>query len=292
MAARQVRELGNLQTLADAEFQVFSQWGEDGIIEWLVHHASDVPESFIEFGVGDYREANTRFLLATRNWRGLVIEASDADVARIKSDAVSWRHDLTAVSSFITRSNIGQLIRSYGFGGELGILSIDIDGNDYWVWEAIDCVRPWLVIAEYNAVFGDLLPITVPPDDGFIRQRAHYSNLYYGASIAALCRLGEAKGYALLGTNRAGNNAFFVRNDRRSAVADRIADRRPRPSRFREARDRQGRLTLLGGTDRLAQIRECPVVNVASGETLPIGQAGALYSERWLSMMRGHAPAS
>jgi len=87
-------------------------------------------------------------------------------------------------------------------------LSIDIDGNDYWVWEAIDSVDPVMTICEYNAVLGDLYPIAIPYDPAFTRTVPNYHHLYYGASIAALQMIAQRKRYTFLGSNSAGNNAF------------------------------------------------------------------------------------
>ena len=127
--------------LNENEFRVFSQFGEDGIIQFLL--TADwrrVPERFIEFGVEDYQEANTRFLLFQRYWSGLVIDGSSENVDRIHRSGICWARTLTALSSFVTTENINQLITNAGFSGPLGLLSVDIDGNDYWVWKAINCV--------------------------------------------------------------------------------------------------------------------------------------------------------
>ena len=213
IASRQIRDMTSIQRLADVEFGVFSQWGEDGILEWIIAQIDDVPESFVEFGVEDYRESNTRFLLQNRNWRGLVIDGSEKHVERIKSDGITWRHDLTACASFIDCSNINQLIRDAGFLGDIGVLSVDIDGNDYWVWEAIDVVNAAIVVVETNAIFGDLAAVSVPYRADFERAKAHFSNLFFGASPKALSHLAEKKNYQLLGSNLAGSNLFFVHND-------------------------------------------------------------------------------
>lgn len=287
VASRLVRACDELHSLADAEFSIFSQWGEDGIIEWLIHHNGDMPERFIEFGIETYQEANTRFLLMNRNWRGLVIDGSASNVATARSDAVSWRHDLTTKAAFITKDNINELISSSGFNGEIGLLSIDIDGNDYWVWDAITCVSPHFIIAEYNSAFGDIWALTIPYNASFNRNRAHHSNLYYGASIVAFSDLATRKGYTLLGSNRAGSNAFFVRNDRASGIVDRIADLRPRPSRFREARDRKGNLIYVRGSARSDVIAHLPVVCVTAQKEAPLNSFDQIYSQRWAAMLDG-----
>jgi hypothetical protein len=248
--------------LDEVEFKVFSQWGDDGIIQYLVRALDVRPETFIEFGVQSYRESNTRFLLEQDNWRGLIIEGDGAAVATIQADDIYWQHDLTAVPAFVRADNINAIFESHGFTGPIGILSIDIDGNDYWVWEAITVIDPVIVICEYRALFGPSRAVTIPYDPGFVRQVAHYSNLYYGASLAALARLAERKGYALVGSNSAGNNAYFVRRDRLGPLHPLDVRQAYRPARFREARDPSGNLTFLPPAEQLRLIAELPLYDL------------------------------
>jgi hypothetical protein len=265
LAAAHARGLPHSARLAEAEFRVFSQWGEDGIIQFLVARVPGLETSFVEFGTQNYTESNTRFLLLNDNWRGLVIDGSERDIEFIRSDSMFWRHDLEARCAFITVENIEELIARRFPGTELGLLSIDIDGNDYWVWQAIKRVRPAIVVCEYNSVFGSRLAVTVPYKADFMRTTAHHSNLYYGASLPALCRLAGEKGYALVGSNSAGNNAFFVRKDRLGALRELSAQEGYVESRYRESRDVSGRLSYLAGLDRLRAIRELPLVDLETG---------------------------
>jgi hypothetical protein len=266
----QLRARGPLPRPRDAEFKVFSQFGDDGIIQYLIHALGPMPDRFIEFGVEDYTESNTRFLLLNDNWEGLVIDGSQAHVERIRRQEYHWRHSLTAVQAFVDRTNVNALFRENGFGGEIGLLSIDIDGNDYWVWEAIDSVEPAFVVCEYNAVFGPSRAVTVPYDPAFARTRAHPSNLYWGASLKALCLLAERKGLAFVGTNGAGNNAYFARKDRLGALRALSSEEGYVDSRFRESRDSSGHLTFLSGDARLEAIAEMEVVDVETGKTIRV----------------------
>jgi hypothetical protein len=254
----------------DVEFKCFSQFGDDGIIQYLVHILDIDEQVFVEFGVEDYKESNTRFLLVNDNWRGLVIDGSEENMAALRREPEYWRHDLQAVASFVDRDNINGIIRGAGISGDIGILSVDIDGNDYWVWQAIDCVRPVLAICEYNSVFGSDRAISIPYDPGFMRTKAHHSYLYFGASLAALTHLANEKGYELVGCNTAGNNAYFVRRDRLGPLTPLDAKQGYIESRYREARTPQGELAFTRGADRLGLIRGLPVVNVLTGasETL------------------------
>jgi hypothetical protein len=254
--------------LTDFEFRVFSQWGEDGIIQKLIHHLDIPNKTFIEFGVQDFHESNCRFLLMHNNWRGLVIDASEDHVASIRRSTMAWRHHLESVCAFIDRENINQLLAVGQFGNDIGILSIDIDGVDYWILDSIKDCSPRILITEYNSVFGIDRAISVPYDRRFYRTDKHYSNLYFGASLAAFHHFATQRGYSLIGTNSSGINAFFVRNDQLANCPFRplTPEEAFVPSNVRESRDRDGSLTYLSGDDRLVAIRGLPVVNVKTGE--------------------------
>jgi len=202
--------------LTEAEFKVFSQFGEDGILQYLIASASPLTRVFVEIGVDDYLEANTRFLLLANKWRGLVIEGNSKQVQRIRESDLRWRCDLMAVDAFVTSGNVNSLIEDAGVEGDIGVLSIDIDGNDFWIWKALEVVRPTIVVCEFNRAFGPALAITVPYDPEFSPQASHC--LYYGASLRALCMLAEQKGYAFVGCTSEGVNAFFVSKDRQNSL--------------------------------------------------------------------------
>lgn len=260
--ARQLAS-GVTESLAATEFQVYSQWGEDGIIQHLLRHVRVARKLFVEFGVEDYTEANTRFLLINDGWSGLVLDGSDAHIGAIRRDDIYWRHNLKAVQAFITRENINDLLRENGVTGEIGILSVDIDGNDYWVWEAIDVISPAIVIVEYNSRFGAGRAVTVPYDPAFVREKAHFSCAYYGTSLAALVALGARKGFAFVGSNSAGNNAFFVRRDLLAAPLRELTAAEGYVQRqFREARDASGRLAFPSPEEETALILSLPLVEV------------------------------
>jgi hypothetical protein len=246
--------------LRAAEFTVFSQFGEDGILQFLVQRVPIEQEVFVEFGVEDYHESNTRFLLVHDNWRGLIIDGGTTHVEFLRATGLGWRHHIDAVSAFIDRDNINELIRAAGIEGDIGLLSVDIDGNDYWVLEAIDVVSPRILVTEYNSVFGAEAAVTVPYDPGFVRGERHWSWLYWGASLAALTRLAGLKGYALVGGNRAGNNAFFVRRDVLGDLPEVSVQDAYAPSRFRESRGPGGELSYVGDhRERLALFKDMPV---------------------------------
>ncbi len=255
---------GLLSNIHEAEFKVFSQFGEDGILQYLIRQTciSQKEKIFIEFGVENYTESNTRFLLVNDNWRGLIIDGSEDNIGQCKSSDIYWRHGLTAINAFIESGNINQIFSENDFLGEIGILSIDIDGNDFWVWESISVINPIIVVCEYNSVFGSKRAITVPYAPDFVRTKAHYSNLYFGCSLKALEILAKRKGYALVGSTSVGNNAFFVRLDRLNNIKPLSTDEAYVQSLFRESRDENGQLTFLNGNSRADVIANMPVYDV------------------------------
>jgi hypothetical protein len=247
------------------EFKVFSQWGDDGIIQYLINRVDLPNKTFIEFGTENYTESNTRFLLINNNWTGFLMDGSPANIEAIKSSELYWKYDLTATYAFVNQENINELIRGSGFAADVGILSVDIDGNDYWVWEAITGIEPVIVIAEYNSVFGINKPWTIPYRTDFNRTAAHHSNLYFGSSLLSLCDLAEKKGYYFVGSNSAGNNAYFVRKDRIGPVKTVSPEDGYIASKFRESRNAQGELSYIKGDARLNLLEGMPVFNTRTG---------------------------
>ena len=265
-----IRAGKSFSSLREAEFKVFSQFGDDGIIQYLIHRLAPLPDSFVEFGVENYRESNTRFLLLNNNWRGLVMDSDAASIDHIQHDEIYWRHTLTARRAFVTRDNIDDLLKEAGFLGEVGLLSIDIDGNDYWVWEKLTAINPVIVIVEYNSIFGSDLAVTIPYHPNFARHQAHYSGQFWGASLTALTQLAEKKGYSPVGCNSAGNNAYFVRKDKIDNLPVLTAKEAFVDARFRDSRDKTGKLNYLTGAQRFQAIADLEVYDLRQNRTVPL----------------------
>jgi hypothetical protein len=187
------QKLTTSNIITDYEFKIFSQRGEDGIIQYLIKHILIENKTFIEFGVEDYMESNTRFLMMHNNWSGLVIDGSAKNITSLKKQNWFWAYDLQAKWAFIDKDNINDLLKGFR---NIGLLSIDIDGNDYWIFKEIDFseLNPSIIVCEYNALFGQERTISVPYDKVFKRTKAHYSNLFFGASLAALNHVADQKG--------------------------------------------------------------------------------------------------
>jgi hypothetical protein len=271
---RQRKEAGALQSLDAYEFRVFSQFGEDGILQHLIEEAGIQAHEriFVEFGVQDYQESNTRFLLQGCNWGGLIIDGSKEWMASVRNSSLCWRYNLQALAAWIDRDNINELISSAGISGEIGLLSVDIDGNDYWVWEKIICINPIIVVCEWNSSFGPDHSVSIPYDPLFNRLTAHHSHQYWGASIHALQQLGLKKNYELIGSNQAGNNLFFVRNDRLGRLLGSSAADAWTEAKFSDTRNEQGQLTFLRGKHRSRLIDKLPLVNTRNGQNTSLEQ--------------------
>jgi hypothetical protein len=199
------------------------------------------------------------------NWSGFVMDGSIENINKLKAQYYYWRHDLNAEAVFITRDNINSLIAAQNFTEDVGLLHIDLDGNDYYIWSAITVIKPIIVIVEYNSLFGVDRPISVIYDAGFIRSNAHYSTLFWGSSLLSLYNLANKKGYSFIGCNSAGNNAYFVRNDKLNeniktvSVNDGFVQ-----SKYRESRDNNGLLTYLSKKDAKNLLKGIKVFNTDS----------------------------
>jgi hypothetical protein len=198
------------RSLARRGYRNFSQFDEDGIIDEIFRRIGTTNRQFVEFGVGDGRENNTMALLLA-GWSGFWIEADPDQCRRIREGFAPPLADrrLRLAESFVTAENIESLLAAGGVPPEPDLLSIDIDGNDYWIWDAIRSFRPRAVVIEYNASLGRSATVVQPYEPTARWDGTTFS----GASLAALEELGRTKDYALVGCCLAGVNAFFVRTD-------------------------------------------------------------------------------
>ena len=190
-------------------FKIFSQFDEDGIISYLIRKIPIKSTFFLEFGVEDYIESNTRYLLMSKNWSGVIVDSSKEYIKKIKNSYYYWKYDLTVVNSFIKKENINDIINKYIPFKEIGLLSIDIDGNDYWILKEIN-LETDILICEFNPWFGFKKAITIPYIGDFIRTKYSKTYSYYGASFLAIKQLAQSKGYIYVGMSIGGQNAFFV----------------------------------------------------------------------------------
>jgi hypothetical protein len=241
---------GPIDNIQQAQFRVFSQNSEDGIIQYLISKIPGIPRTFVEFGVGDYLESNTLFLLMNNRWRGLIMDTGTMHMAVVQREGFDWRYGLKAKRTFVTTDNINALFQEAGFTGEIGLLSIDVDSTDWYLWEALTVANPAIVICEYNRNFPHDRPITISAKGFTGREAAHPSLFYYGTSIGALAVLAERKGYRFVGVESNQRNAFFVRED--------LAADLPKASPSADMVDHETAIVM-------ETIKGMTVLNVASG---------------------------
>lgn len=217
---RMVESGSALPSLSDVGFKCHSQCDEDGILLFLFSIIGAGPKLCVEICAGDGMECNCANLILSHGWHGLLVDGDPANVERGRAFYARSKYTYVFppqfVQAWITRSSVNRLLADHGFQGEVSLLSIDVDGVDYWIWESIDSISPRVVVLEYQDILGPNVKWTVPYDDHFSAKA--YSTTdgmpdFAGASLSAFIALGQRKGYRLVGVNRYGFNAFFVRND-------------------------------------------------------------------------------
>jgi len=197
------------------EFKIFSHGGEDGILMYLFSKVGTTNHCLVEFGSGPAGH-NSANLIINHKWNGLLMDAvkkhvnTSRDFYNEKLKLESNRVQI--VQCFITAENIEQVLYENGIPNEIDLLTIDVDGNDYWIWKAIKNINPRVVVIEYNSSIRPNWCVTTKYDPKFDRHRKG-NVFYHGASLSALIKLGLEKGYCFVGCDSEGYNAFFVRKD-------------------------------------------------------------------------------
>ncbi|MBE7438821.1 MAG: hypothetical protein HS115_10235 [Spirochaetales bacterium] len=199
-------------------FKAYSQNDEDGILLYIFSIIGEGSRRAAEICAGDGIECNSANLIINHGWRGLLV---DGDRSRIDRGLTFYAKERRTrlmppqlVQAWVTRENVNSLLSEHGMGGDLDLLSIDVDGNDYWLWDAITVANPRVVVVETNTIWGPTEALTIPYDPSFVCQLDTTTYEHYcGASLAAFVRLGRRKGYRLVGMERRGFNAFFMRDD-------------------------------------------------------------------------------
>ena len=260
----------NISNLNEVDFKVFSQNGEDGIIDYLLFSLQIEKAKFIEIGVGDYYESNTRFLFERSSGDGLIIDIIANFKKRAEKNIRLWRGNLKILNRKIDSENILATLKEFNFFDNIDLFSIDVDSIDYWILEKMPKKFCKLIVAEYNPYFGSNLEISVPNDKNFDRSKYHHSNLCFGASLKSIINLLDRKGFVFLGTNLFKNNAFFVNSDFKDNLFLEIPNNNELNSftnaSFRESRDINDKLTFIDPKNILNEIKKCKVVDLSSSE--------------------------
>lgn len=207
-------------TMDDAGFKVFSQSDEDGRLLYIFSKIGMKSRKCVEIACGNGKECISANLIVNHGWEGLLIDGSERNIAEASAFyegcAATYVWPPVVRQAFITAENVNDLIGSNGYEGEIDLLTVDIDGMDYWIWKAITVIQPRVVVVEYVGWLGPDRACTIPYDPAFDAYRYSTTNGaadYAGASLAAMVKLGRAKGYRLIGFNRHNFNAFFIRQD-------------------------------------------------------------------------------
>jgi len=184
-----------IDQIGQHECKVFSQNGEDGVIEFIFANIGTTNKRYVEFGCDGGHECQARYLTEQCGWSGLLMDGGD------------WGPSVT--KEFITAENVNDIFIKYGVPREPDLLSIDIDGNDYWVRKALMDYRPRVIVHDYNGLFKPPVSITIAYDPQFVWS----GNDYATASLAAFVKLNKTMGYTLVYCEKNGVNAFFIRDD-------------------------------------------------------------------------------
>lgn len=212
------RELANspqpLPTFEDIGFRVYSQNEEDGILLYIFSLIKTTNRKTVEICAGDGIECISANLIINHGWRGLLVDGDETNVMRGREYYAhcpdTWIYPPVFTHAWVDMENVNSLITEGGFRGEIDLLSIDLDGNDYWIWQAIDCINPRLVVVECHNIWPADQAVTIPYRRDFNKFNIHPD--YSGASLGAFVKLGCLKGYRLVGVNHYGFNAFFLRD--------------------------------------------------------------------------------
>lgn len=263
--------------IQQAEFKVFSQNGEDGIIDYLLYKLDITNPKFIEIGVENYEEANTRLLYEIHNSEGTIIDAN-FNKKKLIEDLEFWKGRIQIIKKFITSKNINEIINKIENLNSIDLFSIDIDGIDYWIIDKIPDKISKIFIAEFNPVFGPDLEITVPDIDNFNRTKYHHSNLCWGASLKAIINLMKNKGYSFIGTNSFKNNAFFINQDfeenlkivKENTNLNNLSNYTNH--KYMESRDAKGNLNFLTNKQQISEIKNCKVIDLSNNTLKKISE--------------------
>jgi hypothetical protein len=205
------RGVKDLPAFADVEFRCHSQNGEDGILLYILSLLGTTNRRVVEICAGSGIECNAANLIINHGWRGLLFDGDPTLIAQgrdfYSKCGTTFLAPPTLVNAWITAENINELVAS--FAGPVDLLSLDLDGNDYWIWQALDVIRPRVVVAEVNAVWGPEKAVSMSYNPEY---QLDFSKQPYrcGASLPAFVKLGKKKGYRLVGMNSLFFNAFFV----------------------------------------------------------------------------------
>jgi hypothetical protein len=263
-------EITQKARIDDFSYKVFSQNGEDGIIDFLLSTLKISSPKFVEIGVEDYTECNTRYIFQRHNACGLIIDGTKNLLKKVQNNPYYFKKDLRVHNEYISSENIFDILTKQNFISDVDLFSIDIDGIDYWILDSLPVNYFKIVVVEYNPLFSDK-EITVPNIKNFDRRKYHFSNLCYGMSLKAAINLLVKKDMIFIGSNDLKNNAFFINKKYLNLFKLNL----PSDSeisyflnfKYKESRDELGKLTYLNKERSLDLIKDCKVINLSNSKT-------------------------
>ena len=265
------KNYSKVNKLSDVDYKIFSQNGEDGILDYLLYQLKIEKPKYIEIGVGDYTESNTRFIFERCSPKGVIVDCLENLEEKIKKNFSLWKSELKIVNDFVNPNNIIKIMREADTLNNLDIFSLDIDGIDYWILKELPKDFSKIAIVEFNPIFGKNLKVSVPNITNFDRKKYHYSNLCFGMSLQAAIEIMNEKNFYFVGTNLLRNNAFFIYKKEeyfKNLVINNIEN--STDANFTESRDIKGNLNFLNYQKRVKEILECEVVDLSVNSNIKI----------------------
>jgi hypothetical protein len=251
----------------DVEFSAYSQNGEDGILLYIFTLIGTTNRKVAEVCAGDGIECNAANLIINHGWTGLLVDGNSKAIERgarfYATRTNAWRLNRlspTLVHAWVDRNNINELLTRNHMSGEIDLLSLDMDGIDFWIWEALECISPRVVVLEYNNRWRADDAVTVPYSDRFVGVGVSVEGQgYFGASLLAYVRLASRKGYRLIGVNSPNTNAVFMRNDVGSSVFPQVGVEECLSSPY----------AIYQNRTKLSLIKELPWIEVKESDVSP-----------------------
>ena len=264
------KNYSEIKKLNDVDYKIFSQNGEDGIIDYLLTQLGIEKPKFLEIGVGDYSEANTRFIYEKSSAIGTIIDCERDLENKVKKNLDIWRGEISIIEKVVSSDNILEILNKNDSLFKLDLFSLDIDGVDYWILKKLPKDFSKIAIIEFNPLFGKDIEVTVPNINNFDRNKYHYSNLCFGMSIKAAINIMKEKNFYFVGTNLLRNNAFFISNRFKKDVFFKNLEINDLSSSvnatFSESRNKNKELNYLKYNERLKEILNCDIVDLKDGK--------------------------
>ena len=264
-----------IKDLRQTELKIFSQNGEDGILDFLIERIAIQKPTMLEIGSGNFNECNSRFLNYLRNSSVYLVDAKIDEINFKKN----FRQRIVNSSIFlneiwVSKENIRNVVdNAVKLLGTVNILSVDLDGNDYWIVEAMGAIDLDIIIVEYNPILSTVEPVSTIYDPNFNRADKHYSFKYYGASLESFIEYFKVNGFIFVGTTSQGTNAFFV-NVKYSTIFDGLGKD---PNVYknissRESRDKIGELSFIDSHSERKLIGDLKVINTVTQQVKSISE--------------------